>query len=85
MHYSVLGDLPERPHSTIPTYHDNLKKRFHLKDTIKSSIKIVDTSSLLNTNLVNLNDSDMILQDYRLSKYNTIYIFLKFTCSLVEN
>ena len=37
-------------------------------------------SSLLNTELGDLNDSSLILKDDRLSMYYTIYIFLKFTC-----
>ena len=40
----------------------------------------MDNYSLLNTNLGNLNDSSLILQDDRLSIYNNIYIFLKLTC-----
>ena len=46
---------------------------------MKNSIKTVDISSLLNTDLCNLNESSLILYDDRLSTYNTIYIFLKFT------
>ena len=58
---SVLGDLLERLYcSTIPTYHGNSKKRFDLKDATKSSIQTVDTSSLLNTDLGNLNDLRLI-------------------------
>ena len=39
-------------------------------------------SSLLNAELGNLNNSNLILSDDHLSLYNTIYIFLKFTCSI---
>ena len=46
---------------------------------MKNSIKTVDISSLLNTDLCNLNESSLILYDDRLSTYNTIYIFLKFS------
>ena len=42
----------------------------------------MDISSLLNTDLGNLNDLSLILWDDRLSMYNTIYIFLKFTCPI---
>ena len=48
-------------HSTIPNYHGNSKKRFHLKGTTKNSIKAMDVSSRLNTELGNLNDSSLIL------------------------
>ena len=48
-------------YSTIPSYHNNSKKRFHLKDTTKNFIKSVDISSLLNTDLSNLNDSSLML------------------------
>ena len=34
---------------------------------------------MLNTDLSNLNESSFTLQDDRLSMYNTIYIFLRFT------
>ena len=70
--------------STIPTYHGNSKKRFHLKNTTKNSIKIADISRLLNTELGNLNDSSLILSNDRLSMYNTIYIFLKFACPICK-
>ena len=87
----MLGDIPERV-STIHTYHGNSKKRFHWKDNTKNSIKTIDISSLLNTDLGNLKDSSLILLDDRLSMYHTIYIFLKFTSQqthqrwyLVEN
>ena len=60
---------------TIPTYHGTATQR---KDTTKNSIKTMDISSLLNTDLGNLNESSLILKDDRLSMYNTIYIFLKF-------
>ena len=49
---------------------------------MKNSTKTVDISSLLNTDLGYLNDSGLILYDDRLSMYNTIYIFLKFTCPI---
>ena len=60
MHYSVLGDIPERL-STIHTYYSNSKERFHWKDDTKHSIKTKDISSLLNSDLGNLNDSSLIL------------------------
>ena len=63
--------------TTIPTYHDNSKIPF--KGTTENSIKTMNISSLLNTDLSNLNDSSLILLDDRLSTYNTIYIFLKFS------
>ena len=80
----MLGDPPERlPKTTtvvtIPISYGNLKKRFHLKEATKSSIKIMEISRMLNTDLGNLNDSSLILKDDCLSMYNTIYIFLKFT------
>ena len=40
----------------------------------------MNISSLLNTDLGNFNDSSLILCDGRLSMYNAIYTFLKFTC-----
>ena len=40
----------------------------------------MDISSLLNTDVGKLNDSSLILKNDRLSMYNTIYIFPKFTC-----
>ena len=58
--------------STIPTYHGNLKKRFCLKDSAKNPIKTMDISSLLKTDLGNLNDWSMILQDNLLTIYDTI-------------
>ena len=42
----------------------------------------MDVSSLLNTDLGNLNDLSLTLQDDNLSMYNTKYIFLKFTCPI---
>ena len=42
----------------------------------------MDISSLLKTDLGNVNDSSLILQDDRIPMYNTIYIFLKFTCPI---
>ena len=47
--------------STFPTYRGNLKKSFHIKDTTKNSIKTMDISSLLNTDLGNLNDLSLTL------------------------
>ena len=47
---------PFRKTSAILTYNDNLRKRFHLKD----STKTLEISSLLNTDLGNLNDSSLI-------------------------
>ena len=44
----------------------------------------MDISSLLNTDVGKLNDSSLILKNDRLSMYNTIYIFPKFTCSIGE-
>ena len=49
---------PSTKTSTIPTYLDNPKKRFHLKDTTKNSIETMEVSSLLNTDLGNINVSD---------------------------
>ena len=49
---------------------------------MKNSTKTVDISSLLNTDLGYLNDWGLILYDDCLSMYNTIYIFLKFTCPI---
>ena len=46
---------------------------------MKNTIKTMDISSLLNTDLDSLNDSSLILKDDRFSIYNTILIFLKFT------
>ena len=48
---------PSRKTSTIPKYHINSRERFHLKDTTKKLIKAVNISSLLNTDLGDLNDS----------------------------
>ena len=42
----------------------------------------MDISSLLNTDLRNLNDKSLTLENDRLSMYNIIYIFLKFTCPI---
>ena len=66
---------------TIPTYHGTATQR---KDTTKNSIKTMDISSLLNTDLGNLNESSLILKDDRLSMYNIIYIFLKFICPICK-
>ena len=44
---------PSRKTIAIPTCHDNPRKRFHLKDTTKNSIKCMEISSLLNTDLGN--------------------------------
>ena len=77
----MLVDIPERL-STIHTYLGNSKKRFHLNNNTKNSVKGMDISSLLNIGLANLDDSSLILKDDRLFMYNTIYIFLKFTCPI---
>ena len=42
----------------------------------------MDISRLINTDVGNLNESSSILWDDYLSMYNTIHIFLKFTCSV---
>ena len=42
----------------------------------------MDISSLLNTDLDNLYDSNLMLKNDCLSMYNTIFIFLKFTCPI---
>ena len=42
----------------------------------------MDISSVLNTDLGNLNDSTLIFWNDCLSMYNTSYIFLKFTCPI---
>ena len=42
----------------------------------------MDISSLRNTDLGNLIDSSLNLQNDCLSMHNTIYMFLKFTCSI---
>ena len=57
------------------------QRKTPFRNTTKSSIK-TKHSSLLNTDLGNLNDSNLILKNDRLSIYNTIYIFLKFTCRI---
>ena len=44
----------------------------------------MEISSLLNTNLGNWNDSGLIKKNDRLSMFNTIYIFPKFTCGIGE-
>ena len=77
--YTLLSVRRPSRKTTIPTYPGNSKIRFHLKGTTKNSIKTMDISSMLNTDLSNLNESSFTLQDDRLSMYNTIYIFLKFT------
>ena len=51
---------PFRKTTAIPTYRVNLRKRFHLKDTTKTSIKTMKSSSLRNTDLGNCNDSSLI-------------------------
>ena len=64
-------------------YHSN--KRLHLKYTTKYTIKTMDISSLLNTDLGHLSDSSLILKNNRLFMYNTmntINIFLKFPYSI---
>ena len=72
----MLGDLPERYCRTIPTYHCNSKKRFHLKDTTTNSIKTMHISSLINTDLGTLNGSSLILHDDHLSM--SIILFTSF-------
>ena len=42
----------------------------------------MDISSLLNNDLDNLYDSSLMLKNDCLSMYNTIFIFLKFTCPI---
>ena len=42
----------------------------------------MDISSLLNTDVGNLNDSSLILKNDRLYMYNTICSFSKFTCTI---
>ena len=59
--YILLSVRRPSKKTTTPTYHSNSKKRFDLKDTNKSSIKTMDVSSMLNTDLGNLNDSSLIL------------------------
>ena len=72
---------PSEKTSTIFTYNRNSRKRFHLKDNTKHSIKIMENSSLVHTDLANLNDSSLIFKNDRLSMYITIYVILKFTGS----
>ena len=52
----VRKPFPKDYGSTIPTYHGNSKIRFYLKDTTITSTKTMDISSLLNTDLDNLNE-----------------------------
>ena len=66
---------------TIPNYHGNSKERLHLEIPRKVLLK-PSISSLLNTDLDNLNDSNLILKNDRLSIYSAIYIFLKLTCHI---
>ena len=61
IYYSVLQTFQKDYCSIIPTYHGNLKKSFHLKHTTKNFIKTMDISSLLNTDLGNLNGSSFIM------------------------
>ena len=58
--YTLLSVRRRSRKTTIPTYHGNLKKKLHLHNTTNSSIKTMDVSSLLNTDLGNLNDSSLI-------------------------
>ena len=55
--YTLLSaGRPSRKTSATRTYHDEEKiprKKFHLQDTTKTSIKTMETSSLLNTDLGN--------------------------------
>ena len=44
----------------------------------------MDIYSLLNTDLDSLNEASLILKDDCFSMYNTIYIFLKFTCPICK-
>ena len=57
----MLETLQKDYCSIIPTYDGNLKKSFHLKDATKNFIKTMDISSLLNTDLGNLNGSSFIM------------------------
>ena len=61
MHYSVLEDLPKKTtdcsyHSHLPRQIKKKKKKIPFKNTTKSSVKTMDISSLLNTDLGYLND-----------------------------
>ena len=62
--YTLLSvRRPSRKTSAIWAYHNEEKfprKRFHLQDTSKTSVKIMEFSSLLNTDLGNWNDSSLI-------------------------
>ena len=52
--YTLLSvRRPIRKTSVIPTYHSKSRERLHLKDNTKNSIKIMEISSLLNTDLGN--------------------------------
>ena len=42
----------------------------------------MEISSLTNTHVCNWNDSSLIWKNDRLSMYNTIHIFLKFTAGI---
>ena len=61
--YTLLSvGRPSRKTSAIRAYHDEEKiprKRFHLQDTTKTSIKTMEISSLLNTDLGNWNELDL--------------------------
>ena len=51
---------PSRKSTVVPFPLGNSKKKFHLKDPTKNSIRTVDISSLLNTELGNLSNSSLI-------------------------
>ena len=51
---------PSRKTTVVLFPLGNSTKRFHLKDPTKNSIKTVHISSLLNTDLGDLNDSSLI-------------------------
>ena len=85
IYYSVLGDLPERLLQYNSYLPRQLEERFCLKDSAKNPVKTMDISSLLNTDLGNLNDWSLILQDNLLTIYDTIknFIFRYFhSCSM---
>ena len=59
IHYAVLGDIPER--LPFPLTTTTQRKYSISKVPQKNPIKNMDISSLLNTDLGNLNDSNLIL------------------------
>ena len=77
--YALLSaGRPSRKTSAIRTYHDEEKiprKKFHLQDITKTSIKTMETSSLLNTDLANWNDSSLIK---RMIVFPCIILFTSF-------